>query len=534
MPEDLSRGPEGEPEYEFKPVVKWIAVGVLVAAVIGLEIGAYRIGLSHGYEKGQQEPSAFTQAKSDAKAVLNLKHFLKCASADDASLKQLVANRGRELAWIQEKPLLREVEWMLASTLLQRGKIAESRALLDELFSSVGKEPDRIWTHRIEMAADAEARQGSSKRALNGYARAARHYARLGLTGDELRCLNREVELLTAQDDPHALVDALKKLYQRAGELGEAGRSLQVNTLAHLGRIFRAQGDVEGGNKYFALAVKEWKGEKNQELASARICLGEALLEAGRREEAEKLLKQGVADCAAVGSEAEYLMSGLRSLARLASERGELDAALALLYRAEGVAHANAKDNSPYWPCLFDQRGWVLMQKGVAELALADFKRAAAYDIEPSAQAQSCEGIGRACIELGRAAEAIAALEKATRLRDEHFAGDFASKARVSHLLGMARDMQGDTEGSIRAYRRALDDLKRLGSSASPALKADLLMGLGYAYSERKQWENALPCWEEVLPLLAQDRQREIKAQLEDCRRACAKLPPASEPAEED
>ncbi len=534
MPEDLPGSPEGEPEYEFRPAVKWIAVGVLVASLIGLEIGAYRIGVSHGYEKGQQEPSALTQAKSDAKAVLNLKHFLKCASADDASLNRLVANRRRELAWIQEKPLLREVEWMLGSTLMQRGKIAESRSLLDELFQSVGPKPDRVWTRRIEMAADAESRQGSAARALQGYARAAAHYARLGLPNDEIRCLNHEVETLTAQDNPRALVDALKKLYQRAAELGEAGRNLQVNTLAHLGRIFRAQGDIEGSNKYFELAVNEWKGEKNQELASARICLGEALLEAGRKEEAEKLLKQGVSDCSAAGSEAEYLTSGLRSLARLAAERGELDAALAFLYRAEGVAHANAKEKSPFWPCLFDQRGWVLLQKGVAELALADFNRAAAYDSEPSALAQSCEGIGRASIELGRSREAVDALEKAMRLRDEHFAGDFASKARVSRLLGMAYDMQGDTAGSIRAYRRALDDLQRMGGAASPELKADLLMGLGYAYSERKQWEHALACWEELLPLLGEDRQREIKVQLEDCRRAVAKLPPTAEPSEEE
>lgn len=536
MPEDLPENPGTEPEaeYEFKPFVKWIAIGVLVALVIGVEIGTYRLGVSHGFDKGQQEPSALTQAKSDAKAVLNLKHFLKCASADDATLRQLVANRKRELAWIQEKHLLREVEWMLGSTMIQRGKIAESRSLLDELFASVGSEPDRVWTHRIEMAADAESRQGSATRALKGYSSAASHYARLGLVGEELRCMNHQVELLTRLDDPHALVDALKKLYQRAGELGEAGRSLQVNTLAHLGRIFRAQGDIAGSNRYFELAVKEWKGEKNQQLASARICLGEALLESGRKEEAAKLIEQGVADCSAAGSEAEYLMSGLRSLARLAAERGDLDAALAFLYRAEGVAHANLPEHSPYWPCLFDQRGWVLLQKGVPELALADFTRAASSDAEPSAVAQSCEGIGRASIELGRAKEAVSSLEKALSLREEHFAGDFASKARVERLLGMACDMQNDTQGSIRAYRRALGDLARLGAGASPALKVDLLMGLGYAYSERHQWELARDCWEQVLPLLSEERRREIKVQLEDCKRAIAKLPPAAEPAEEE
>lgn len=538
MPENLSApsgaDPEPEPEYEFKPFVKWIAVGVLAVLIIGIEIGAYRIGVSHGFEQGQQEPSALTQAKSDAKAVLNLKHFLKCAAADDATLRRLVANRKQELAWIHEKNLLREVEWMLGSTMIQRGKVVESRSLLDELFPSVGSEPDRVWTHRIEMAADAESKQGSASRALKGYSQAAAHYARLGLVRDELRCLNHEVELLTKEDDPHALVDALKKLYQRAGELGEAGRSLQVNTLAHLGRIFRAQGDISGSNKYFELAVKEWKGEKNQKLASARICLGEALLESGRQEEAAKLIEQGVADCSAVGSEAEYLMSGLRSLARLAVERGDLDAALAFLYRAEGVAHANLPEHSPYWPCLFDQRGWVLLQKGVPELALADFTRAVSSDAEPSALAQSCEGIGRASIELGRAKEAAMSLEKALRLREEHFAGDFASKARVARLLGMACDMQNDTEGSIRAYRRGLVDLSRLGTDAHSALKVDLLMGLGYAYSERKQWELARDCWEQVLPLLSEERRREVKVQLDDCKRSLAKLPPTPEPTEEE
>lgn len=536
LPEDLGAGSadDAEAEYEFKPVVKWIAVGVLAALIIGVEIGAYKIGVSHGFEKGRQEPSTLTQAKSDEKAVQNLKHFLKCASADDATLRRLVANRKRELAWIQEKNLLREVEWMLGSTMIQRGKIAESRQLTDELFASVGSEPDRVWTHRIEMAADAESKQGSSLRALKGYSKAASNYARLDLVRDELRCLNHEVELLTRQDDPHALVDALKKLYQRAGELGEAGRSLQVNTLAHLGRIFRAQGDIAGSNKYFELAVREWKGEKNPRLASARICLGEALLESGHREAAAPLIEQGVAECSAAGSEAEYLLSGLRSLARLATERGDLDAALAFLYRAEGVAHANLPEFSNYWPCLFDQRGWVLLNKGVPELALADFTRAASYDAEPSALAQSCEGIGRASIELGRAQEASASLEKALRLREEHFAGDFASKARVARLLGMACDMQNDTEGSIRAYRRALGDLAKLGEGADPGLKVDLLMGLGYAYSEQKQWEPARDCWEQVLPLLGEERRREVRVQLDVCKRSLARLPMAAEPSEEE
>lgn len=519
-----------EEEYELKPAVKWIAAGILLALVVALEIATYRIGVSHGRE----DPSPAAQSRSDAKAVLNLSHFLQCTSADDATLEKLVNNRSKELAWIKEKSLLREAEWMLGESLLQRGLIASARSLFDELFGEQNTAPDIMWTRRMEITAAAEAKQGDPQRALSAYTRARKNYEKLQSIRDELRCLNHEIELLTIENNPQNLVSALKQLYARAGELGDEGLELQVSTLAHLGRIFRAQGDIDGSNKYFQLAVQAWNGEPRQELASSRICLGEALLEAGSKEEARKQLEQGIAECAATGTEGDYLLSGLRSLARLASERGEADEALSYLYRAEGIARTVLEKDSPYWPCLYDQRGWILLNKNVPELALADFKKATAYAGEPTAMAQAYEGIGRASLELGQADESQNALEKAVSLRDEYFANDFASKARVNHLLGMACDMKGKTEESITAYSRALKNIHKTNGVAANSLKTDILLSLAYAYSEKKQWGNALPCWEEVLPLVAAERQQEIRNQLNECRRELAKKPASPEPLEEE
>lgn len=516
-------------EYELKPTVKWVVAGVLLALVVALEITTYRIGVSHGRE----DPSPAAQARSDAKAVLNLNHFFQCLSADDATLENLVKNRHKELAWIKEKPLLREAEWMLGESLLQRGLIASARPLFDELFDDHGLSLDKMWTRRLEITAAAESKQGDPQRALSAYTRARKHYENLKSIRDELRCLNHEIELLTIENNPQNLVTALKQLYSRSGELGEEGLELQVSTLAHLGRIFRAQGDIEGSNKYFQLAVQAWNGEPRQELASSRICLGEALLEAGSKEEALKQLKQGIAECAATGAEGDYLLSGLRSLARLASERNEQDEALAYLYRAEGIARTVLEKDSPYWPCLYDQRGWILLHKNVPDLALADFKKAASYTGEPAALAQAYEGIGRASLELGNADESQQALEKAVSLRDEYFANDFASKARVNHLLGMACDMKGSTEESIAAYNRALKNIHRANNPATDSLKTDILLSLAYAYSEKKQWERALPCWEEALQLIHAERQQEIRNQLNECRREVAKRPATPEPLED-
>lgn len=511
-------------EYEFKPAVKRIAAGLLVVAIAALEISAYRVGVSHGYEKGQDSPSPKAQALSDEKAVLNLSHCLKHLSGDDASLERLAAHRRGELAWIKDAALLREVKWMLCDALIRRGLLSSARPLADEIFGEEGLNPDAAWTHRLESAAAAEAKQGDPARALSLYTRARENYARLGLVHDELRCLNSEAELAAADGDPQTLVSTLKKIYGRAGSLGEPGLGLQTSALVHLGRVFRAQGDADGANKYFGLAVRAWQGKRPlPEPASARICLGEALLELGRRAEAEELLESGVNACSAAGAEGSYLLSGLRSLARLASEKKQFDDALPLLYRAEGIARARLGEDSPYWPCLYDQRGWALLNKGMPEQALADFQKAAAFTGEPAALAQALEGAGRASIELGRPDDAAAALEQAAALRSRHFEKDLASKARVNRTLGLALDMKGDTNGSIAAYRAALGELRLCGDTAPPELKAALLLSLGYAYSENKQWKQALSCWEEVLPLLDEDRRQEILDQIHGCRRETAK-----------
>lgn len=526
----MEESEQREEEYELKPAVKWTAAGILLALVVALEITTYRIGVSHGRE----DPSPAAQARSDAKAVLNLNHFLQCLSTDDATLTNMANNRSKELSWIKEKPMLREAKWLLGEALLQRGLIASARPLFDELFGDQSTPLDKMWTLRLEITAAAESKQGDPQRALSAYTRARKYYEASKSIRDELRCLNHEIELLTIENNPQNLVAALKQLYARAGELGDEGLELQVSTLAHLGRIFRAQGDIEGSNKYFQLAVQAWNGEPRQELASSRICLGEALLEAGSKEEARKQLEQGIAECAATGTEGDYLLSGLRSLARLAAERNEQDEALAYLYRAEGIARTVLEKDSPYWPCLYDQRGWILLNKNVPELALADFRKAASYTGEPSALTQAYEGIGRASLELGHADEAQAALEKAVSLRDTYFANDFVSKARVNHLLGMACDMKGNTNESIIAYSRALKNIHQTNSSDFDSLKTDILLSLAYAYSEKKQWERALPCWEEALPLIAAERQQEIRNQLNECRRELAKKPAAPEPIEED
>lgn len=519
-------------QYAPAPWAKWLVIGGLVAAIVGLEIYTYRLGVSHGFAEGSNKPSSNAIAASDNKAVDHLKHFMQSAASDTESLSQLVRNRKQELAWIKDPEVLTEVEWTLGLSLLQREQIAAGRELFQELFDRTGDKPTALWTHRMESVARAESALGDPAQALRWWKKAQENYAGLGMTREEIRCLEKQVELLSGQNNPQALETALKTLSDRALTLGESGRLLQANTLVQLGRLLRTQGNKNDSNQYFEKALGLWKGEQGLQLGSAQICFGEALMDAGREEEAEKLLIKGVDSLNATPADAGYMMSGLRTLAQLAVKKGDYNAALAYLYRADGAAHGRLPDNDPYWTCLYDQRGWVHLLQNEPELAARDFFKAIKLQTEPTALAQAYEGMGRSCILLGKGEQAHKALTQAYSLRKQHLPTDIAGLARVARSLGQACDINGNTDESTRTYGEALGYFDRLGEAAPQEDLALTLMSLAYACQERKQWQEAKTYWERLIAMTPEtdERRQDMQSRLQDCNRALgvANISPAS------
>lgn len=133
--------------------------------------------------------------------------------------------------------------------------------------------------------------------------------------------------------------------------------------------------------------------------------MGEAMLEAGRKDEARELFLKGLS-----GSEnASYLLNdclnALRGLARISTEQGNYEEALAYLYQAEGAARGVLPADHAFWAGLYDQRGWVNILRKASPEARADFLKAIANSsASPVISAQSREGLGKAWLDAGEGA----------------------------------------------------------------------------------------------------------------------------------
>ena len=503
-----------EAQLEFRPCVKYAGIGLAVLALLGLEYATYRVGHERGY--AEATASGNVSESVNTAAVENLTHFMQAASKDDASLLATVANREKELGWIRDPDVKREAAWMLAQSLIDRGLTLQATELLAELFRSAPDTP--VWMRRAMVTARGLAEEGRLRESLSYYRYASTRYAACGQTEGQLKALTAMVELLAAMEGSEETLSALEGLQHEASALGKPGRQLGAHILACMGRLYRVHGQHDRALKCFEAALSGMEPGKTPELASAAVCYGSALLEKGDREHAEKMLRDGVSRLGDNPAEAPYLVSALRDLALMEQERGRADAALALLYRAEGAATGRIAPQSSFWLCLFDQRGWVNYTKESYESALSDFRRALEQEAGDELRAQPLEGAGRCCIALGKAEEAERCLAECLELRKRFYASDTAALGRVNLLMGQACDMAGKSAEAAVAYGQAAALLPP-DEAADDRLLA--LTGRAYALSQMGEWEAASAVWEEVLPLVKDDaaRSAEIHNQMRLCRR---------------
>lgn len=513
--ENLSGQAAQEAQLEFRPCVKYAGIGLAVLALLGLEYATYRAGHERGY--AEATASGHVSEAVNTAAVENLTHFMQATSRDDASLLATVANRETELGWIRDPDVRREAEWMLAQSLIDRGLALQATELLAELFRSAPAQP--VWARRAMVTARGLAEEGRMQEALAYYRYASTRFAAAGQSEGQLRALTSMVELLASMEGEEEVLSALEGLQHEAAALGKVGQNLRAHILASMGRLYRMHGDHTRALTCFEEALSGMNPDETPGLASAAVCYGSALLEKGDREQAERFLRDGVSRLGDNPAEAPYLVSALRDLAFLEQERGNADAALALLYRAEGAAMGRIAPQSNFWLCLFDQRGWVHYAREAYEPALADFHRALAFvGGSEELRVQPLEGAGRCGIALGKAEEAERCLRDCLELRQRLYPSDAMALGRVNLLLGQACDMTGKGKEAAEAYGRAAE-LLPADRAAEDRLLA--LMGRAYALSQREEWEAASAVWEEVLPLVQEDAARtsEVRSQLQLCRR---------------
>lgn len=511
----------------MRPVVKYIAIGLAVATLLGVEYASYRFGVKRGYAEGVTSGTV-TKSVNDL-AVENLRHFMQLASADDSILKTTALNYREALSWIQDETVRTEAIWTLAQALITRGFVDEADALVrDSKILFENENTTSLWVRRALIIAGAYAAENKYAETAAYYDYADAFYARTQANDERLKLITTRLALLqAAETDADTLQKELSVYAERAAVLGDKGHELVAGIWVNKGRRYREQGNLAQANDCFEKALKEVNPEQLPELASAAICVGSLLLEKGDSARAESMLRDGLNRIGDSPSGAPYMLPALRDLARIEQEKGNTDLALALLYRAEGVAMTSEPENSLFWNCLYDQRGWLNLQRENYGLAFHDFEKALAVCGKNDVmRAQPLEGLAQCSLIQGNLAQAAECLTECFGIREQHFASDKAAQGRVKLALARIYDMEGKVQAAADAYGVAAVLLESAGEAQEPVL-TDALFARAYALTQLGEWSEAAGVWDSLKKRLPANHERrsEIDVQLRSCADKGAVLP---------
>lgn len=510
---------EAAPE-KIKPITektKWIVAASLLVLFVVLQFVIFRMGYNRGWAEGSEVPPLRIVEQSDEKAMATLAAFMAESASGPDALAQLLANREEGLQWIRNPELKDDVIWGLARELLvERGDAQACEVIRQLVEQGYGQGTVSKWAPRAELAAGVLRARDQQRDASWFYQQAASGYRSAGLAKDETRVQDVLATVLIGQN---RLEEAMGVL-SRVNELSARNAVARSKTLAAMGRIARTQGALADSRRYFSEAMAIWPGGKTddtEDMASARICLAEAMMESGREQEAGPLFKSGLDSLKGREGELSFCLSALRGLAQIASSRHDYTEALSWLYQAEGAARGRVGAAEAFWPCLYDQRGWVLFHQAQPEAAIADFSRAVHATASPDARTQANEGIGMAYMELGKAELARKHLAKALELRKEVFADDATSLARVHRNLGMACDLLGDNTEALSQYDQALQAMERAGNASRDPLRIEVLLCKSHTLTELSKWQDAVDTFQVVIPLLEGEARVETLKNLATC-----------------
>lgn len=507
----------------LSPRTKWLIALCLCAAVMLLEFLTYHMAYRIGYDEGALHTPPVVIRKSDEKAMENLSRFMADVFASRESLAGILNNREERLAWIRDPEVRTETAWGLTRELIGRGGVEEALPTAGELIEAGYAEGKQaVWAPRADAVAKALLAEHQYAPAYDYLKRAADGYEKERMHPELVRALQTMSsidQMLNRNEEANAL---LQRAVDASALLGPESLPVKSRLLAAQGRLARATGHIPESRAYFKKALLLFpreQGKTTGDLALASISMGEAMLEAGRMDEARELFLKGLS-----GSEnASYLLNdclnALRGLARISTEQGEYEQALAYLHQAEGAARGVLPADHAFWAGLYDQRGWVNILRKAAPEARADFMKAVNNGaVSPMIAAQSREGLGKAWLDAGEGEKARENLLKSIQVRESNFSSDTLSLGRVYHSLGMANDMAGDREGALHAYASAVDSLLKCGEGPERRnLLVQAYLCKAYALCDGEQWKEAADAFEAVLPLLEGEQRSENYKQLGRC-----------------
>ena len=530
MEEEKSAEPSApleEEELEFRPWVKWCGVGLAGAASVGLFLATYFIGFAQGEDAGFQQAttSGLVEKSLNEAASRNVLNFMRLASATDEHLLQAAADVNAAFSWVRDAEVRMEAEWYLTQALFSRGHHEEALAVLAPLFQRVTGGVE--WAHRALESGNHLVNIGQFDAARPHFEQAALLFTENKQPGWRYEALGQLIALEACA--PQADTAALEALLPELKADDEETRQLRSMALVHIGTMLRSRGENEAAMGKFreALAAVENLRTVRPEGAVSR---GVAMLELGDAAGAEPMLRMAESNPGGSLSDAAIRVLALRYLAVIEQQRGHNVTALAMLHRAQGVAEGRVKSSNAFWPCLYDQRGWIHYMVQNYQTALLDFNAAMAVTQEPTLLMQPQEGAARCYLELGKTAEAQPLLENSLNLRRQYTPGDKNALGRLNLLLGQLYDQQGKNPEAEAAYRIAVESLTTDAPDEQENRLAALL-GHAYVLTELERWAEAYAAWEQVLPMVQEqfDRREEARTQM----RRIKPLIPAAQPAAE-
>ena len=516
---------------EFRPWVKWCGLGVAGLVSIGFFLGTYYIGRSQGEDAGFQRAtcSGMVQKALNEAASQNVLNFMRLGSASEEELLKAAMDTQAAFGWIQEPEVRQEAEWCLADALLERGKASAALSVLTPLFAQV---PHIIeWAYRSLQAGNALATAQLYTEASTFYKQAAACFAELKQENWRLEALGQLVALeACASQDAATSLAALEKLLAELTGSDEGSAQLRSMVLVHMGELYRCTGDRARAEEKFHAALAEVENLRTVRPEGA-VSRGTALLALGDAAGAEAMLRIAETNPGNTLADVSTRLLALRQLAIIEQQRGHNVTALGLLHRTQGMAEGRVLRGNAFWPCLYDQRGWMHFMVQNYQTALLDFNAALADVQPPMLRIQPMEGAARCYIEMGRGNEALPLLEECLKLRLQCAADDAASLGRVQLLLGQIYDQQGKVAEAEAAYAVAMEKLPA-DVPAEQENRLAAMLGRGYALTELQRWADALAVWQQVLPLVEEqlDRREEVRSQIRRIR-PLVPAAPAAEPA---
>jgi tetratricopeptide (TPR) repeat protein len=407
-----------------------------------------------------------------------------------------------------------------ASRSFEAGKAFSHLGMLDEASQELRQaiETDSTFTEAYHYLVAILRQQGRSEEALNLLQDCARYqeedasfqflFARLlnemGRKDQAVEKLKASIRLNPKSSEPYV---QLGKIFQEQGDF-EASELSYLQALSQgprsaeaslgLGSIALSRGDFDSAEDHLLDAL-----DLNENLHEARLLLGWTYFKDCRYDQAEVEFLQ-----VAYGSESQFHLSALFSLAQLYLERGNPSMVLEVMERADDklfeVPEACRVLADAYYLTGHNEEALEAWDRGfshgLAESSELSLRRAVALsrvgDLEQAEQVLSSlelrDGASTAVLEM-RASLRMAneQWEEAYSILQEARRSD-PNSAMIAFQLGWVAENLGLIEDSEREYNRAL----RLDPTLHEAYS-----GLGWLYYQRERYREALVLFEEALAL---------------------------------